>query len=159
MMTLRDSFNEPSSNANIILTEEAKRILQQENDKFILELKEAAFFEAINSRGEPVEVTASDIIRARQLFKRTNRIKPMSDLLIKTYAILGLMMLIVGLYYPQFKSMFDTSDPISKYSLLLTVSGMAMILLSFFAQKFLQYRPYRLYRHADLPDDEKEENK
>jgi hypothetical protein len=119
-----------------IITEEAKRLLEEESRLLAEELKQEAVAEALRSRGRPVEVTASDVRKARIRFiKRERQLLPMTNLVLRIYAILGGFLFIGGLLYPFVKPLIEKADLVSRISLM--VSGMGLVLL--FAAAFGRY--------------------
>ena len=74
----------------IAITEEAKKLIAEELRSLAEELEKEAIAEALRSRGRPVEVTASDVRRARIRFvKRDRPLLPVTDLLLRAYLVLG----------------------------------------------------------------------
>jgi len=121
-----------------IFTEEAIKLLEQETKRFGEELKEEAVNEALRSRGEPVEVTASDVRRAREMFqKRGAKLRPATALLLRTYMVFGALIFVVGMIYPYMREFFYKSDVESRLSFMIAIAGLTMATASFFMRNYL----------------------
>lgn len=120
-----------------IFTEEAAKLLEQETKKFGEELKEEAVNEALRSRGEPVEVTASDVKRAREMFQKGEaRLRPATALLLRTYMVLGALMFVVGMIYPYMREFYYKSDVESRLSFMIAIAGLIMVVASLFMRNY-----------------------
>ena len=121
-----------------IFTEEASKLLEQETNKFGVELKQEAVNEALRSRGEPVEVTASDVRRAREMFqKRERSLRPKTALILRMYTVLGALMFVVGMTYPYMREFFYRTDPVSRLSFMIALMGLALSVVSFFMKNYI----------------------
>lgn len=114
-----------------IFTKEAERLLEQEVEGLRNEFRQAAVDEALRLRGEPVEVTASDVKRARRLFtKRAAPLYPMTWFILRLYIVTGLLVFVGGIAYPYLRQMLDTADSVARVSVILTVSGLILVAVS-----------------------------
>jgi hypothetical protein len=119
-------------------TDEAVRLLREESESLTRELREAAIREALQSRGVPVEVTASDVRKARQLFvRRPPALTPMTDLILRIYTFLGALIFIFGVSFPYIRKLIHESDPVVRTSFLIGVSGFCVSLTSLFMHRCL----------------------
>ena len=133
---------------NKVFTEEASRLLEKESDILANELREEAINEAIRSRGEPIEVTASDVRKARALFtKRSFPLKPTTDLILWLYFGMGITMFLVGVSYPFLRKLLYEADLISRLSLMIALAGLGLALCSFFIRYYLAAVLRRKSRH------------
>lgn len=120
-----------------IFTEEASRLLEQETKKFGEELKQEAVNEALRSRGEPVEVTASDVRRAGEMFqKREASLRPKTALILRMYTVLGALMFVVGMTYPYMREFFNRTDFESRLSFMIAIMGLILAVASFFMKNY-----------------------
>lgn len=120
-----------------MFTGEARRLLREEQEKLVLDLEKEAIGEALRTRGEPVEVTASDVRKARQMFtKREPSLRPVSDLLLRVYTVLGVLMFVIGIMYPFFKEMLIKYDTVSRISFMISLAGLALAVFSMFMRKY-----------------------
>lgn len=120
-------------------TEEAKRLLEAERERLGLELEETAFNEALISRGEPVEITASDVRKARSYFHIAPPVdRSPIDLMYKLYIWVGIAGFIGGALYPMFRKFLIEADPITKTSLTISLSGLGMALFMFFFRRYYE---------------------
>lgn len=129
-------------------TEEAKRLLEKESQRLIEELKEQAFNEALRSRGEPVEVTATDVRRASMAFVRPRfrSLPPNLQRLLRVYLLTGIIMSLFGLgilAYPYLRSLIQ-ADFKSQVGFITTITGLFVSLFSTF---FLYVRD--IFRSAE----------
>jgi len=121
-----------------IFTDEAASLLDRESKQLTEELREAAVNEALRSRGEPVEVTASDVRKARGFFQRRQaHLRPTTALLLRSYVVGGAVMFVIGMMYPYIREFMFERDIISKFSFLIAVSGLLISLASFFMMNYL----------------------
>lgn len=110
-----------------------------------------------------VEITASDIREVEkyfQVFDNSKSQMPFTYFIFKIYMGLGIIMLIIGLFY-QYINMFNL-DPIQR-SLILV--GASLSIISFFGNLYLRFRQnlrrdelerrYREYEHIPRSDDKK----
>src|SRR5688500_4156707 len=122
-------------------TDEAKRLLEKESQRMTEELTEQALNEALRSRGEPVEVTATDVRRASMAFvrPRPQSLSPGLQRLLRVYLLTGILTSLFGLgilTYPYLKSLVQT-DFKSQIGLITTITG---LLVSFFSIFLLYVR-------------------
>lgn len=126
-------------NKNEIFTEEAKKVLLEEAQRIAKELEQEAISEALRSRGEPVEVTASDVRKARVRFVRFDRpFVPRSDIILRVYAILGAVVAIGGLFYPFLRPLIISNDPTTRFSLAFAVSGLVISAVALFMRSYIK---------------------
>jgi hypothetical protein len=119
-----------------IFTDEASRLLEQETKKFGEELKQEAVNEALRSRGEPVEVTASDVRRAKEMFqKREASLRPGTALFLRIYMVLGALMFVGGMIYPYIREYIYKSE--NQLSFVIAISGLIVLLFSTFLKSYL----------------------
>ncbi len=122
-----------------LFTSEARRLLERESERIASELEEEAFNEALRSRGEPVEVTASDVRKAASRFvKRDVPLRPYTDLLLKVYLATGILLFFGGLLYPYIKSLLENSRSDTRISVLVAISGVVLSLFSFFFRYYME---------------------
>jgi len=120
-----------------IFTEEASKLLEQETKKLGEDLKREAVNEALRSRGEPVEVTASDVKRAREMFqKREQTLRPTTALILRMYTVIGALMFVVGMTYPYMREFFYKTDFESRLSFLIALTGLGLSVVSFFMKNY-----------------------
>ena len=133
-------------------TEDAERLLHSEIESLGKDLRRAAYLEALRSRGEPVEITASDVERARErlVWKRA----PLSSLaqsISQLYIILGLLLFAGGLGYPWILRTLQNESGI--LSLLVSLTGTVMVLLGLFSRFYFEHistlRSRFTYREPD----------
>jgi hypothetical protein len=147
----------------IAFTEEAQKLLAEEARLLREELEQEAVAEARRSRGRPIEVTASDVRRARIRFvKRDRTILPMTDLILRVYMIAGALVFVGGFLYPLLRPLLAQQDPIARTSLMISLGGLAMAAAGFFGRFYVRWvddrrarRRYEEYeqerRDAKLP--------
>lgn len=141
-----------------IFTEEARKLLEKESKEIFKELKKAAINEALR-RGEPVEITASDVRRAKSLFiRRKIPPKPFIDFVLKIYAVLGIILFSGGFLYPILREYFYRSDYYVRYSFIIAVAGLSLALFSLLARKYFE-SIYRIKSKRSLELDEEEKSK
>jgi len=122
-----------------VFTEEATRLLDRESIQIYEELRDAAINEALRSRGEPVEVTGSDVRKARSLFiKREYPLRPMTEFVLRVYAVLGIAMMFGGLFYPYLRSFLEQSDFSSRIAIMLAFMGLVLTVVSFLSRYYFQ---------------------
>lgn len=122
-----------------IFTEEATKLLDRESKSLAQELRDAAVNEALRSRGEPVEVTASDVRRAREMFQRREiKLRPTTDLVLRLYMIIGAGMCVVGLAYPALQDLMTRTGMESRLSLIMALAGLVTSILAFVMRQHLE---------------------
>ena len=121
-----------------IFTEEAGKLLDSESILLSDELRQAAINEALRSRGEPVEVTASDVRKARQLFqKREIKLRPTTDLLLKFYMLLGVAIFIGGMGYPVLRDMMERTGMHTYSTSMISMSGLVISVVAYSMRLYL----------------------
>lgn len=91
-----------------LFTPEAERALADEAERLSAELRKESVEQALRTRGKPVEVTASDVTRARSLFvKRDLPLLPLTEMLLRAYADLGVLLILGGGLYPVVRPLLD----------------------------------------------------
>ena len=117
-----------------IFTKEAEQLIESEIKVISEELRQAAIDEAFQIRGEPVEVTASDVRRARnRLTWQRAPLKPKTDLILKIYIFIGATLFLVGLLYPYIKLVAETDYVVS---LSMGLAGLIMAASAFFMRYY-----------------------
>jgi hypothetical protein len=130
------------------ITSEAKRLLDEEARELAAELEQEAIAEALRNRGRPVEVTASDVRRARIRFtKRDRPLLPMTDLLLRFYLFGGLMLFVGGFLYPLVRPFILEANPEARASFLVSLAGLAAATVGFVGRFFLKWREELRARH------------
>jgi len=120
-------------------TDEARRLLEEETSRMAEELEQEAFTEALTSRGEPVEVTASDVRKARSLFvKRATPIRPQLDLLLRAYAVFGVLIFVGAILYPFVRKFIEQTDETSRVSALVALAGLIFAGVAWFGRVYLE---------------------
>lgn len=111
-----------------LFTEEAERLLAEESQRLAAELRDEAINEALRLRGEPIEVTASDVRRARAVFERAppSLLRPTTRKLLRLYAVVGWIMFLLGVSLPTIKQVVRSSDPESQLWYLMALSGLVV---------------------------------
>jgi hypothetical protein len=118
-------------------TKEADKMLRRLADDFGEDLLLAATEEAFVSRGEPVEVTASDVMKARARFWKAGFKDPegnISELLMKTsavFAVLGVMSALGEFDFFQLYELF--SKPVTLLGL--SIAGVLYLAGFYFKEK------------------------
>ncbi len=124
-----------------LFTPEAERILAEESSRLVEEFRQQAMDEALRARGTPVEVTASDVRRARLRFvKREGPLRPLTEMTLRVYAVLGALLVIGGTLYPVIKPLIEKGDPTFKTSLLLAGMGVVLLVTSVLGRYYLRIR-------------------
>src|SRR5437667_3894105 len=124
-----------------VFTSEAARILEEESKLLIDELRQEAIDQALSSRGQPVEVTASDVRRARLRFvKREVPFMPTTEMLFRVYAVVGVVTAMGGLLYPYLMPLLEKNDPTARMSLLISIAGLSLVVASVLGRYFLRIR-------------------
>jgi TRAP-type uncharacterized transport system fused permease subunit len=142
----------PDGDSPVLFTPEADRLLHEESQRLHNELYAESVGEALRSRGEPIEVTASDVLRAGLLFvKKRSFLRPMTDLLTRAYVVLGALMTAVGLSYPYLRNFFSQAKLEDRFWAVVVVTGIAMALLGVLARFYFEYL-YRLRTRRRLED-------
>ena len=93
-----------------------------------------------------LEITASDIRDAEKYFKVTDLSKsklPLTNMIFKLYMIMGILMVLIGLFYPELRQLVDR-NPIQ---LALVISGLGLSLASFLGSYYFRVR---VNRRAEL---------
>ncbi len=100
-----------------------------ENAEHILhELLRVAVYDRASHRGEPVEITQSDVEAAMNKFNFTSQKKGrMSDLIIVLYAIIGAISAAGGLIFPILNKLWTSGDYITKTSYLVAFLGFILL--------------------------------
>ncbi len=130
-----------------LFTEEAKQAITTETQSLSEELIEEATNEALAARGEPIEVTASDVRRARARIVRVQQSpKLSSNFLWQIYAVMGGLIALGGLIYPTVRPILESSDPVTRSSLLISLMGATMALFSLGVLYFFRLRYAALSR-------------
>jgi hypothetical protein len=143
-----------------VFTDEATKLLETESKRMANDLREAAVNEALRSRGEPVEVTASDVRKAQELFRKQEAKlpPPRGIMLLKIYALFGGLVFFLGLLYPSVREFIFKRDLTSRLSLMVAIAGLFIALVSLFLawyfETMLQSRPRRV-----LEEKQKKESK
>lgn len=91
---------------------------------------------------EVLEITASDIRDAERNFKASDisRSKlPVTNMILKLYMIMGIMMVLIGLFYSQLRQLIE-GNPIQ---LTLILGGVVLSLVSFFGSYYFRMREIR----------------
>jgi hypothetical protein len=98
-----------------------------------------------------IEITASDIKKAEKQFyiAESNFKRPLTSMLLKVYSVLGLLMIIGGLFYNELKAFLE-GDPIQQ---MLVLSGLGLSIASLFANYFLKLKRQRQVVHENIYDD------
>lgn len=130
-------------------TEEATRLIKEETEALGWELRQEAISEALSSRGEPLEVTASDVKKARERFvRRKPAMMPMTTLLLRIYVIGGALVFIGGISYPYIRKIILESDQVNRIAFMIAISGLGVSLMSLFMGRYLYaIRSSRLRHH------------
>jgi len=117
-----------------IFTKEAEQLIESEIKMISEELKQASIDEAFHIRGEPVEVTASDVRRARNRLTWQRRpLIPSTDLILKIYMFIGATLFLAGLLYPYIKLLTETDYVVS---LSICLIGLITAISSFFMRYY-----------------------
>jgi hypothetical protein len=125
----------------ISITPEAKRLLEEESMLIAQQLEQEAIAEALRNRGRPVEVTSSDVRRARIRFvKRDRPLLPVTDLLLRLYMFGGLFLLAGGFLYPLIRSYLSQQDAVTHTSLLISLMGLTIALVGFLGRYYIHWR-------------------
>lgn len=93
---------------------------------------------------DAVEITASDIRDAEKYFKVETLSKsklPLTNMLLKTYMVAGIVMVGVGLFYPDLKQLVDR-NPIQ---ITLVLGGAMLSFTSFIGSYYFRMRNIRRY--------------
>jgi len=133
------------------ITEEAKKLLAKEAGILAEELREEAIAEALRSRGRPVEVTASDVRRARLRFVKQEERRSKTEVLMQVYMIMGYLISIVAVV----SSLVLQDNPV--FYLLMTV-GLMMVGVGLLTWFYLRKKSRTLERyknHEQRRQDEK----
>lgn len=127
--------------AKASFTKEADELLRLETHVFQNDLRRESYDSALRSRGLPVEVTASDVMRAKGLMRAGRRpITSSTDFLLKVYIIVGMCMFVAGLGYPRLKRILEESSPIDRASFTMSLAGVALAALAAFMRHYLNVR-------------------
>jgi hypothetical protein len=120
-------------------TDEARRLLQQEAARMAEELQQEAFTEALTSRGEPVEVTASDVRKARSLFVKSDKpIRPVTDFVLRVYATIGVLTFVGAILYPFVRKFIEQTDSTSRVSAWVALTGLIFAGAAWFMRVYLE---------------------
>ncbi len=91
---------------------------------------------------EVLEITASDIRDIEKHFKVADLSKsklPVTNMVLKLYMIMGILMILVGLFYPDLKQLIDR-NPVQ---LALILAGFGLSMASFFGSYYFRARENR----------------
>jgi hypothetical protein len=89
-----------------------------------------------------LEITASDIRDAERHFKMSDISKsrlPLTSMLFKLYMIMGILMVFVGIFYPDLRQLIDRNP----LQLALVLTGVMLSLVSFFGSYYFRIREIR----------------
>tara|TARA_R100000365_G_C2715424_1_gene49531 strand:+ start:272 stop:727 length:456 start_codon:yes stop_codon:yes gene_type:complete len=89
-----------------------------------------------------LEITASDIRDVERHFKVADLSKsklPLTNMVLKLYMIMGVLMVLVGLFYPDLKQLLDR-NPIQ---LALVLTGLGLSMASFFGSYYFRTKENR----------------
>jgi hypothetical protein len=124
-----------------LFTPEAERVLAEESAHINAEFRKQAIDEALRARGTPVEVTASDVRRARSRFVRRDApLYPMTAMLLRVYLVIGVLLAIAGIAYPTVKRLVESGDPTLRLSAMMGIAGAVLTLISFMGQYYFRAR-------------------
>lgn len=118
--------------------DELKRFQEQRKEELEALLKNRKYVFG----DEVLEITASDIRNAERHFKVSDISKsrlPLTNMLFKLYMIAGILMVFVGLFYPDLLQFIDR-NPIQ---LALILTGVMLSLVSFFGSYYFRIREIR----------------
>jgi hypothetical protein len=136
-----------------IFTEEANKLLEQQSGKIVNELKEASIDEALQARGEPVEVTASDVKRViSNIYLKKKSIKYSTELILQLYMIIGVIIFVVALVYQPLKEFYAKLSGSDIVILIFALLGLILAVSSYFVREILKRRRLK------YPKDTNEEN-
>jgi len=136
-MKIKNSFNITYDIKNIF-TKEAEQLIESEIKVISEELRQAAIDEAFQIRGEPVEVTASDVRRARnRLTWQRASLKPSTDLILKIYMFIGATLSLVGFLYPYIRQLMAETGNMSKFFVSMGLLGLITTVVSFLTRYYL----------------------
>lgn len=141
-------------------TIEAEKILEIESQSIAKELREAAINEALISRGEPIEVTACDVMKARVLFQMKQlKLEDYNKELREALKILAMLVLMIPvlIYFPTIVKIIRpgllTQFPFSEISILFNaLAGIAGI-MSGILLGLIAYRLGRVLNKRSLKKD------
>jgi hypothetical protein len=116
-------------------TEEAMKLLEKEGKALADELRQAAINEALSSRGEPVEVTASDVRKAKESFQtKALKLRPLTPLLLKLYIWFGLFLVCCSTFAILLSSeLYQVSRPLA----LLGLTGLSVSIIAYMMTRFI----------------------
>lgn len=137
-------------------TKEAEQLIDAEIKEISTELRSAAMDEALRSRGEPVEITASDVRRARKrLVWRRTPLRPMTELTLKLYMVIGALLFLGGLLYPYATTFIKQAARGEMVSFLMALMGLCIGLAAVFAKYYLEivHRIRMKKRFEDIKTD------
>jgi hypothetical protein len=121
-----------------IFTKEAEQLIESEIKVISEELRQAAIDEAFQIRGEPVEVTASDVRRVRnRLIWQRAPLKPGTDLILKIYMFIGATLFLVGFLYPYIRQLMAETGSMTKFFVSMGLFGLIITVVSLLARYFL----------------------
>jgi|GEM_PF-4859542 len=137
-------------------TDEAIRLLGEESNYLIEQFRSDCIKEALTSRGEPIEVTASDVKKVRKRFVMhfpMIEYKSNIDMLLRIYFFFGIIISVGGLAYPYIEVYFKQVNEISKTSFLVAISGLLLSVMSGIIRYYLKYtRDVKLKRFLERED-------
>lgn len=146
---------------DVQFTEESRRILVQEAHKLAEDLEREAVEEAMRARGRPIEVTGSDVRRARAIFvKRQRPMLPLTQVVVRAYTVVGMLLFVGGIAFPVFREFVWTRDPVVKVSFGISVFGLGLAILGWFFQGYLARQlEFRSWVRLRTYDQEREGKK
>lgn len=126
----------------IVYTESALAELERFQEQRKEELKALLKNRKYVFGDDVLEITASDIRDAERHFKVSEISKsrlPITSMLFKLYMIMGVLMVFVGLFYPDLRQLIDR-NPVQ---LALVLTGVMLSLVSFFGSYYFRIREVR----------------
>ena len=130
-------------------TEAAKQILAEEKENLGKGLEEEAINEAFRSRGKPIEVTSSDVLRAREHFRKKKDDLaqlgfPSTSRVLQGYFWLGIAILVATAivlllepFYPILETVVGRDS--ERFPILIS-AGLGLLLFGIFGRRFILWR-------------------
>ena len=133
-------------------TDGASQALHDLSAELATELRDRAIEEALRTRGEPVEVTASDVLRARYQQSheiRVSRVSSSTSTLFRLYFYVGILTAIIGFTYPFLSGYIKTIELTQdeRLSLMLGLTGLVTSVLSYVFMNRMNRRRTEIQEH------------
>jgi hypothetical protein len=133
-----------------VFTPEAEQLLEEQTKEIMSELRKASIEEAFQSRGEPVEVTASDVKRIiSNTYLRRKSLKPATDFILRVYMIIGILIFIVAIFYGSFSSLLQNLSDSQILSFSIGIAGIVLAFTSYLMRYYYSLKRVRYKRDVD----------